>query len=273
VSIDRSTPPRSYFFLWIGLIAAVLVVGVSVGLVLLLSRLLGTGTDDAGPAEPYYPPYVEAGCSSACLTQEQAAQLVPSPEALALLGQLEPDPSHVAAPPTPIGTYLDDVHGAYFTGDGEPIVCSYALSPVPISPASPSFESREDVVLDLGGYAGATASVTQFVRVFESDIYSSRYPSSLTSPIKQCAHYEYTVDGLRRSVDAARMPLDLPTGVGGAGWVESSAEGSRVVIDLQRDNLALRTVIVQREGADPSGDDIAAFVDATAAAMLALEHD
>ncbi|MCU1439807.1 MAG: hypothetical protein JWP85_804 [Rhodoglobus sp.] len=272
MSIDPSTPPRSYLFVWIGVIAAVLVAGVFVGLVLLLSRLLGTTADGLAAPEPDYPPYVEAGCSTSCLTEEQAARLVPSAEALALFDGLEPDPAHVAAPPTPIGTYVDDVHGAYFTGDGDPIVCSFALSPAPISPASPSFVSRDDVVLDLGGYAGATTTVTQFVRVFESDIYSSRYPSSLTSPIKQCAHYEYTVEGLRRTVEAYRAPLDLPTGVAGAGWIETSAEGSRVVVDLQLENLALRTVIVSAPHAELSGDDIAALVAATAEAMLALEH-
>ncbi|CAN5261122.1 hypothetical protein BH11ACT4_BH11ACT4_13760 [soil metagenome] len=211
------------------------------------------------------------GCTGTCLTFDQARTLTPTPSSLGLLGGLVPDPGNAALSPTLMGAEWDAASATYVAGHGDPFPCFFTLSTSPISSYTQQNEERKDPAIPLGTYSRAETTLTETAHVYSVGLYSGRYLSPLTSQIKQCAHFTYTVGGGVRSVEVTPAKFaTVSSEVESVAWVENTAGSTKTVIDLRYRNVTIRIAIDQTGGTALSHDEIAKYVRDVSTRLLAL---
>lgn len=211
----------------------------------------------------------DTSCEPNCITLENLESLVPDADALALLGDIAPTAGYVPAQPQRIGVYADSATATY--SDGEPESCAFTMSWAPISPSSPTGESRDEMAVDLGSFGEGTG-ISQVARLFSSDVWASRYTSSVSEAVKDCPSIRVQLEGEEEPYVAQLVPATFETapGVSSAAWIETSAEARYTVVDLRFDTVVVRTVLNQVGEATISDEQFAAFVLDTSHRMVAL---
>lgn len=259
-------------------ILGAVLIGVIVVLVIAIGSLLngaqpGTGGDPVGGSTSG----PDAGGCDGCVTDADAATLVPGAAALQQLG-LQPAADYQPAKPSIAGLYAEDTKRVFQDGLGTPEQCWALIDYSPVSATNPVLTDTgtgwSDRVFDLGSYGDDLVSVSQVVRVFKDRADAAGYPASLQDTIAACPRYAVSFDESRWDTEVTPTALDLSGinagDVTAVGWDELDGAWAITVIDLQVNNLALRTVYSREAGTGPSDEQLVAFLADRAAEMRAL---
>lgn len=208
------------------------------------------------------------GCEGHCYTIVQALSMAPTNDDLAVLHS----PKHVAGAAefaVTAGTIRDDDERGWRDGGFFPAECSFVFSLGPTSPANPGTSpgSRSDPIYDLAKLGDETVSVTQSVRLFESDAAAAAYLHDLAAGIRACPGYWSTSNDFGNT---PVTPLDVHAATPSAGWQESSGGYRYMSVDLQQGNVVLRTTLYEPSRSLITEADFTDFVVVTSERFAAL---
>lgn len=120
---------------------------------------------------------------------------------------------------------------------------SYIGSPVAIPFGEDAPEAEFDLIEYTGGKSSDTelSSLWQSVRVFDSSASAEAHMRSLDEQTRECTSFA-PEGGPRTSVTQAPA-LDVPDSVAAIGWIEVSPGWRYYVIDVQRGNIVVRSIL------------------------------
>lgn len=265
--IQGEKPSR--LFMWLGIVAGVLVVAVVVG-GFFAFRLIGS----AFPIEPLEEASpISEECHSGCVSEADALDLAPGPDALAALGgaalMADDEPGFRQT----VGDVDSTASFQYTSGEGEPFGCSFALAGGAVTTASSAMSvSLEEPIIGLGSYGDDDSFVTQNVRVFRDEAAADAYPAGLRDSLLHCPHYSVELEGVGQwTTDVTQVQFDVAhLAVDVVAWRESSGGYEYTVADLQYGNLAVRSMFSTQPGGAITDSEFAAFVLETSQALYAL---
>lgn len=261
--VESGRPSR--LFLWVGIVAGVLVVAVVVGTFFGIRYL---ATEYTPAADPF-----DLGACSDCFDNDDALSLAPGEEALAALGGAKVmsgyEPGFVDTVRAIYSTATDE----YARGEGTPYGCSFALAGGPITSSNAATTSEGDEnVIALGSYGDDFSSVTQSVRVFDDDWRADDYPAELREALAHCTHYEVDLgDDGPWATDVEQVKFEVADqAVDAVAWREESDGYEYTVVDLQYRNLAIRSIFSTVSGGHIDDEEFAAFIVETSRALYEL---
>jgi hypothetical protein len=236
-------------------ITLIVLAGALIALFSTLSNLGQAADDDTPTVVASSPP-----CDG-CLSFEDALSLRLS-GGVPTLG-LSFDEELGYAKPSTAGVYADSSAQNYEDGGGSPAGCAFTIDYSPVAPENPDATNRADRVADLGTFSNDTDSMSQVVRVFATPQDAAAYPDALRAGIAACPQYSvsFSEGGGFWSTDV--VPTEFATsspGVTAVGWTEEYDGYAVTVVDLQYENLVVRTIYNRAIDSAYTNAEVAAFV-------------
>ena len=235
--------------------SAILLTGAIAGGIVLGTQVAPLEAEPQSEAEPEVgvpgPPGGPLDCPDACFNALDADGMVPSQAVLDALGTDREIPD--ATFRTTIVRDQRDFAQYWADDHGTPDECFFAYYGAPATePLAPAPEKSDGAILYLAAYENArrTIQLSESIRTFPTSALAEQHVEKVGDLVSGCPHYstDYWNSDL-----VLLEPLDLPDGVSGVGWIETSARGdSYLTYDLARGNLVVRNTMYSSDPSDES---------------------